>query len=112
MKLKIDDKVLSPLGLFTIINIHNPFSGLVDIFEPLLLIYDNMVDMEMYISYKEYKQFKYDSLKNITIIEKGFFKRKLNLTEEHERYDIKNVETGEVIECCYLDNNSWTYIKE
>lgn len=110
MGFKINDKVFNcDLGSFLIIKAHEPFNGLVEINEPLLLIYDNNIDKETYMSYKEYKELKYDYLKNVNIIERGFFKRKINLSEEHKRYDIENINTKEIIKGCYLHNGSWTY---
>jgi hypothetical protein len=49
----------------------------------------------------------YDIIKNISIITKGYFDREIYLTENKPRYDIKNTETGEVINQCYLHNGSW-----
>ena len=110
MKFKINDKVFNiELGTFIIRYIYEPFNGLVEINEPLLLICDNNIDKETYVSYKEYKELKYYYVKNINIIERGFFKRKIKLSEEHERYDIENINTNEIIKGCYLHNGSWTY---
>lgn len=90
MTFNIHDKVFnSDLGTFIIKNIHKPFNGIVEINEPLLLVYDNNIDKETYILYKDYKELKYDYSKNVNIIERGFFKRKINLTEIHERYGQK-----------------------
>jgi hypothetical protein len=41
---------------------------------------------------------------------KGYFDRKIYLTEVKPRYDIKNNETQEIIEGCYLHNGSWTLV--
>lgn len=95
------------MGVFNIINKHDKFSGWVDSNEPLMLIYDSNIGKERYITFSEYKEMAYDLIKNISIISKGYFNRKIYLTEDKPRYDIKNTETGEVINGCYLHNGSW-----
>lgn len=74
MNFEIDDVIInSDLELFSIVKKHEPFDDLVEVNEPLLLVYDNNIDKERYILYKEYVELKYDYIKNINIIEKGFF---------------------------------------
>ena len=95
------------MGVFNIINKHDKFSGWVNSKEPLMLVYDGNIDQERYITFSEYKDMGYDIIKNISVITKGYFDRKIYLTEDKPRYDIKNTETGEVINQCYLHNGSW-----
>ena len=95
------------MGVFNIINKHDKFSGWVDSKEPLMLVYDGNIDKERYITFSEYKDMGYDIIRNISIIIKGYFNRKVYLIEDKPRYDIKNTETGEVINQCYLHNGSW-----
>lgn len=108
MKFEINSKVSNTeLGVFIIKKILEPFNGCIDVNEPLLLIYDGNLEKEIYLSYKDYKELKYEYLKNINIIERGFFKRKIRLTENHNRYDIENIISGEIINGAYLHNRSW-----
>jgi hypothetical protein len=95
------------MGVFNIINKHDKFSGWVNSKEPLMLVYDGNIDQEKYITFSEYKDMGYDIIKNISIITKGYFDRKIYLTEDKPRYDIKNIETDEVIKGCYLHNGFW-----
>ena len=107
---KIGQDVLCDFGVFNIINKHDKFTGWVDTKEPLILVYDGNTNKESYLTYREYKDMDYDYVKNITIMCKGYFDRKIYLTEDKPRYDIKNNETQEIIEGCYLHNGSWTIV--
>jgi hypothetical protein len=104
------DVLCNDFGVFNIINKHDKFTGWVDTKEPLILVYDGNTNKENYLTYCEYKDMDYDYVKNITIISKGYFDRKIYLTEDKPRYDIKNNETQEIIEGCYLHNGSWTIV--
>lgn len=98
------------MGVFNIINKHDKFSGWVDSKKPLMLIYDGHMsrqDSYRYITYSEYKELAYDLDEDISIISRGYFYSKIYLTEDKPRYDIKNTETDEVINGCYLHNGSW-----
>ena len=107
---KIGQDVLCDFGVFNIINKHDKFTGWVDTKEPLILVYDGNTNKESYLTYREYKDMDYDYVKNITIMCKGYFDRKIYLTEDKPRYEIKNNETQEIIEGCYLHNGSWTIV--
>ena len=104
------DVSCNDFGVFNIINKHDKFNGWVDTKEPLILVYDGNTNKESYLTYREYKDMDYDHVKNITIMCKGYFDRKIYLTEDKPRYDIKNNETQEIIEGCYLHNGSWTLV--
>ena len=95
------------MGVFNIINKHDKFSGWVNSKEPLMLVYDGNIDQERYITVSEYKGMGYDVRSNISVITKGYFDREIYLTEDKPRYDIKNIETDEVINRCYLHNGFW-----
>ena len=113
MEFKIGDKITSKLiGVYIVKTKHEPFKGVVDVKTPLLLVYDNNIEQERYISVTDYKyiQRNYDYSKNVNVIERGFFLRKMDLSEEYPRFDIENVETGEIITHCYLYNGSWTHV--
>lgn len=76
-KFKINNKVFnSELGTFIVKQTHEPFKGLVEINEPLLLIYDNNIDKETYISYKDYKELNYEYVRNLHFIERVSLKEK------------------------------------
>jgi hypothetical protein len=98
------------ISTYKIIHKHDVFSGWCNVEEPLLLVYDDNTDTEKYLAYTEYKNMKYEYDKSITIISRGYFNRKMYLNEDKPRYDIRNEETGEFIERCYLHNGSWIVV--
>lgn len=104
---KVVDK---ELVAFEVIEKHDKFLDCVDQEESLMLVYDGNINQERYISWAEYKNMKYDVIKNISIITKGYFKTKVYLAEDKPRYDIKNTETGEILKQCYLHNGEWTAV--
>lgn len=112
-ELNIGEKVVDKkLVVFEVIEKHDKFSDYVDKEEPLMLVYDGNINQERYISWAEYKNMKYDVIKNISIITKGWFKTKVYLTEDKPRYDIKNTETGEIVKQCYLHNGFWITVSD
>lgn len=97
-------------GIFNIIKKHPVFSGFVEERDPMMLVFDENSNMERYILKSEYDRMGYDVVKDLTIIIKGFFMKEIFLTEEKPRYDIRNIETDEVIKHCYLHNGNWLLV--
>jgi hypothetical protein len=89
--------------IFIVVKKHKPFSGIVNIQEPLMYVYDYSEERERYVNYCEYRKNK----PNFNVISKGYFVKQCLCEEDKPRFDIKNKKTNEIIKKCYLYNGSW-----